>query len=123
MLTESTVEVLFTTNENSTFPPGSGTEEIRQLLQEAALDVDSQVRRTAIRLLGEMGDPALNPFFQDRFRGDDSYRVQAEALRAIGRSGDRNQLSFLREAAGVPSHQDVIREAAEWAIQELSTRP
>jgi hypothetical protein len=62
----------------------------------------------------------LIPFFQDRFRADDSYQVQAEALRAIGRSGDPGQISFLREALEIPSHQDVIEEAAEWAIVELT---
>jgi len=46
--------------------------------------------------------------------------VQAETLRAVGRSGDRRQLPFLREALETPSHQDVIRQAAEWAIEELS---
>jgi aminopeptidase N len=92
------------------------------VFQEAALDVNSNVRRTAIRLLGAMGDPALNPFFQERFRQDDSYRVQAEALTAIGQSGDRGQLPFLREALEIPSHQDVIRRAAEGAIEALSRR-
>ncbi len=100
-----------------------GGPQILDLLKEAALDPDSRVRRTAIRLLGDLSDPSLNPFFQERFQQDESYLVQAETLRAIGRSGDPSQLPFLREALGVPSHQDVIREAAEWAIQELSTRP
>ncbi len=88
--------------------------------KEAALDVDSRVRRAAIRLLGDTGGPDLIPFFQNRFSQDDSYLVQAEALRSIGRLGDRRQLPFLREALRVPSHQDVIRQAAEWAIEELS---
>ncbi len=88
--------------------------------QEAALDVNSNVRRAAIRVLGETGDPAFIPFFQERFRRDDSYLVQAETLTAIGRSGDRDQLPFLREALEVPSHRDVIRQAAERAIEALS---
>jgi aminopeptidase N len=88
--------------------------------KEAVFDVDSRVRRAAMRLLGNTGGPDLIPFFQNRFSQDDSYLVQAEALRAIGRLGDRRQLPFLREALRVPSHQDVIRQAAEWAIEELS---
>jgi aminopeptidase N len=92
------------------------------LLRNAALDSSSRVRRTAIRLLGEGGDSGLIPFFQERFGQDDSYLVQAEALRAIGKSGDGRHLNFLREAVGVPSHRDVIREAAEWAIEEISRR-
>jgi aminopeptidase N len=88
--------------------------------KEAAIDEDSRVRRVAIRVLGAIGNPTLIPFFKDRFQSDDSYLVQAETLRSIGRTGDRQQLPFLREALQVPSHQDVIRQAAEWAIQELS---
>jgi aminopeptidase N len=94
--------------------------ELRRLFREAALDPNPRVRRTAVRLLGSLDDPELNPFFRERFRQDDSYLVQAEALTAIGRSRDREQLPFLREAREVPSHQDVIRRAAEGAIELLS---
>jgi HEAT repeat protein len=93
---------------------------IEDLLRGAALDVSSRVRRTAIRLLGDLGDPGLIPFFQDRFNQDDSYLVQAEALRSIGKCGDDRQLPFLRKAVELPSHQDVIREAAEWAMEAVS---
>jgi HEAT repeat protein len=86
----------------------------------AAADANSRVRRAAIRILGEMGDPAMVPFFRSRFEADDSYQVQAEALRAIGRSGDRSQHGFLRQASEMPSYRDVIRSAALWAIEELA---
>ncbi len=98
----------------------SGGPGIVEPFKGAALDVDSRVRRAAIRALGDKGGPDLVPFFQDRFSQDDSYLVQAEALRAVGRSGDRRHLPFLRETLETPSHQDVIRQAAEWAIEELS---
>jgi aminopeptidase N len=94
----------------------------RALLRTAATDARSQVRRAAVRLLGQSGDPALIGFFRDRFAQDDSYQVQAEALRAIGRSAGRDQLPFLREASGIESHQDVVRVAAEWAMEEISRR-
>jgi aminopeptidase N len=90
--------------------------------RSAAGDVNSRVRRAAIRLLGERCDPDLIDFFRDRFTKDDSYQVQAQALRAIGQSGDRSHLPFLREASGMPSHQDVIRRGAEWAIEEISKK-
>lgn len=90
------------------------------LFRQGAVDADSRVRRAAIRLLGSLGDPVWNPFFQERFRRDDSYLVQAEALTAIGRSGDRSYLPFLQEAMEVPSHENVIRQAAERAIEALS---
>ena len=59
-------------------------------------------------------------FFKERFAQDNSYQVQAETLRAIGRSGGTDQLPYLRDASEMPSHQDVIRQAAEWAIEEIS---
>jgi aminopeptidase N len=90
-----------------------------ELFQTAATDANSRVRRAAIRILGGMDDPAMVPFFRSRFEADDSYQVQAEALRAIGRSGDRSQLGFLRQASEMPSHRDVIQRAAMWAIEEL----
>jgi aminopeptidase N len=90
--------------------------------QAAATDVNSQVRRSAIRILGETGDQDLVPFFRSRFEDDDSYQVQAEALRAIGRCGDQSQLEFLHQASAMPSHRNVIQRAAEWAIEEISGR-
>ncbi len=85
-------------------------------------DTNSQVRRAAVRLLGEVGDSGSVEFLRGRFEADDSYQVQAEILRSIGRLGDRSQLRFLRRCAGLPSHQDVIRRAAEWAIEEIGKR-
>jgi len=85
----------------------------------AASDARSEVRRAAIRGLGGAEDATLVPFFRDRFISDNSYQVQAEALRAIGRCGNRDQLDFLRQASGMDSPRDVIRVAAEWAIEEI----
>jgi HEAT repeat protein len=75
-----------------------------------------------IRILGELGDSTLTPFFRTRFELDDSYQVQAEALRAIGRTGDQNQLDFIHKASQMPSPRDVIRRAAEWAKEEIRRR-
>jgi len=97
-----------------------GGSEAVEPITAAAHDEDSRVRRAAIRLLGERADPALSAFFRDRFAKDDSYQVQAEALRAIGRSRDRSQLPFLREASGMQSPKDAIQLAAEWAIEKIS---
>jgi len=90
------------------------------VLRDAALDPHSQVRQAAVRSLGNLADRSLIEFFRARFDSDDSYRVQSEALRALGRSGDRGQLEFLRAAATMDSPRDVIRSAAEWAIEQLT---
>jgi aminopeptidase N len=89
-------------------------------LRLAAADTRSQVRRAAIRVLGEMEDDSMIDFFRATFDSDSSYLVQAEALRAIGQSGDRSQLEFLREASTIESPRDVIKNAAEWASEEIS---
>ena len=89
-------------------------------MRAAASDAKSHVRHATIRVLGEMKDTTMVDFFRTTFRSDSSYQVQAEALRAIGRSGDRSQLDFLRQASEMDSPRDVIRTAAEWAIEEIS---
>ncbi len=93
--------------------------ESNEVLRAAATDANSQVRRASIRGLGETEDVTLVEFFRDSFDSDSSYQVQAEALRAIGRNGDQDQLGFLHEAAKMDSPRDVIRSAAEWAIEEI----
>ena len=89
-------------------------------LRAATSDERSEVRRAASRALGGAEDATLVPFFRERFLSDSSYQVQAEALRAIGRSGNQDQLDFLRQASRVDSPRDVIRAAAEWAIEEIA---
>ena len=93
-----------------------------EVLRAAATDASSQVRRAAIRLLGEMEDSNLVDFFRDTFDADNSYQVQAEALRAIGLCGDAGQLELLRRAAEMDSPRNVIRLAAEWAIEEIASQ-
>jgi len=88
-------------------------------VRAATSDERSEVRRAAIRALGGAEDATLVPFFRERFLSDSSYLVQAESLRAIGRSGDEDQIDFLRQASRVDSPRDVIRAAAEWAIEEI----
>ncbi|MFC1557133.1 M1 family aminopeptidase [candidate division KSB1 bacterium] len=90
------------------------------LLYKLCEDENSQVRTSALRILGDTGDPELISFFKDQFKTDDSYVAQAEALRSIGKCGDRSQISFLRDAAKMESPRNVIMRAAEWALEELN---
>jgi len=68
------------------------------LLNKLCKDENSKVRTSAIRILGNKRESKLISFFKDRFKMDDSYLAQAEALRSIGKSGDRSQEPFLRNA-------------------------
>ena len=46
-----------------------------------------------------------------------SYRVQAEALTAIGKTGDPAAAPFLRRSAALPSYRHMVRRAAEAALK------
>jgi HEAT repeat protein len=80
---------------------------------------NSKVRTTALQILGDMKDSELASFFVERFEKDDSYVAQAEALRSLGKCGDRSQISFLKKAAKMGSPRNVIKRAADWALKEL----
>ncbi len=91
--------------------------------QQRAQDTKSAVRVAALQLLAARRDPALRPWFLQRFRDDDSYLAQAEALRGIGNCGGPGDLPMLQHAATQASPRDVIRRAAREAIASLSQRP
>ena len=93
--------------------------EISAALQKACGDPHSSVRTAAVQALGALKDRRLAAFFKELFGKDKSVRVRAEALRALGLTGDASLVPFLRESAAVPSHQNMIRRAAEEALKRL----
>lgn len=90
-----------------------------ELLREVAFDENSKVRVAAFRGLGETRNAALVPFIEERFRRDDSYVAQAEALRALGMIADPSSRPLLEEASRTASHRDVVGRAARGALREL----
>jgi len=93
--------------------------EVSAALQKACGDPHSSVRTAAVQALGAYKDKRLAAFYKDLFRKDGSVRVRAEALRALGLTGDAPLVPFLRESAAIPSHQNMIRRAAEEALKRL----
>jgi len=93
-----------------------GPRDAAVVFKSACQDSNSQVRAAAIAALGDLKDPAQIEFYQEVFRKDPSYRVQAEALTAIGKTGDRSAVPFLRQAAAVPSYRDMVARAAGKAL-------
>lgn len=87
------------------------------IFKKACQDSDSQVRAAAVKALGNLKDRKNLEFFKKIFQNDSSYRVKAEALLAIGKMGDPSASSFLKQAALVSSHRDIIRKAAEAALK------
>jgi len=87
------------------------------VLKKACRDPHSQVRAAALAALGSLNDRALVEFYKDLFRTEASTRVKAEALTAIGKTGDPSAAPFLKQAASVPSYRDMVRRAAESALK------
>ncbi len=84
--------------------------------RERAVDPKSNVRAAALRRLGQLRESG---FLAERFRREDSYLAQAEALRALGQTGDRAQVLLLEEAARMESPRGILRRAAEEALQKI----
>jgi len=91
--------------------------EVELLKSTAATDPVPAVRVSAIAALADSRDGSLAPYFEQRFEAEDSYLVQAECLRALGKC--KGTLAFLRRAEGMPSPRNVIRNAARSAIEVL----
>jgi aminopeptidase N len=80
-------------------------------------DPRSRVRTAALAALGEFHQPGLAAFFIEHFRQERSCVAQAEALKALGKTGDPAAESFLKEAEKIPSFRNIIRDAARQALK------
>jgi len=89
------------------------------LIKGAARDENSKVRQSAIRILGDQKSPSLLKLFKEVYEADNSYVVQAEALRSIGKCGGKKQLAFLQIAEGRKSYRNVVGKAAIEAISMI----
>ena len=94
-------------------------ERIPGVLKKICLDSKSAVRAAALVALGDTKDRRFAEFYRDRFRKDASVLVRAEALRALGKTGDPGLAPFLEQSAAIPSHQNRIKNAAEWALKQV----
>ena len=97
----------------------TGNRRVPAVLKKTCLDTNSSVRTAGLKALGDLKDRDLIGFFKDRFRKDASDLARAEALRAMGKTGDPAVAPFLKEAASVPSHRDMVRRAAEDAMKQI----
>jgi len=93
--------------------------DVPAVLKKACLDARSAVRAAALAALGDRKDRSFIEFYKERFRKDTSYLVQAEALRALGKTGDPAVVPFLENAASLPSHNNVFKSAAESARKDV----
>jgi len=105
--------------ENAGKYPGKKTTD---LFKACLKDKSSKVRQSAIRLLGDLKDPKQVKLLEDTFRSENSYAVQAEALKAIGKCGSKKQLAFLKEALNKKSYRNVVGKAATDAISLIGNK-
>ncbi len=88
------------------------------LLKKLCEDENSKVRTLSLTILGNTTNPNLITFFKERFKKDNSYIAQAEAVRAIAKCSKKAQKSFLNKALIMKSPRNVIKRAAEWALSQ-----
>jgi len=93
--------------------------DVPAVLKKACLDERSAVRAAALVALGDRKNRSFIEFYKERFQKDTSYLVQAEALRALGKTGDPAVIPFLENAASQPSHNNVFKTAAESARKDV----
>lgn len=93
--------------------------ELISWFKERCRDLNSRVRVVALQVLGDYNRRDLAGFLQERFRREDSYLAQAEAIHSIGKCGDNSMLPFLQKAELVSSPRDVIKKAAQSAVKTL----
>jgi aminopeptidase N len=81
--------------------------------------VHSSVRAASLVALGDLKDRSLVEFFKERFTKDWSDLVRAEALRALGKSGDPTVVPFLEKAATISSYRNMFNSAATQALKTV----
>ena len=101
-----------------------GTPESKEhtsFLKQKCFDRNSRVRAAALQALGNSRQVELATFFAECFDKDNSYVAQAEALKAIGKSGDSSSVGFLENAATMTSHRNILKRAAEQALKQINS--
>lgn len=93
------------------------------VLRKTGLDPHASVRTASLAALGDSKDRGLIGWYQERFAKDVSDLAKAEALRALGKTGDASVIPFLMQSVAVPSHRDMVRTAATQALKQLGRRP
>jgi aminopeptidase N len=92
---------------------------VQAVLKKTCLEAHSSVRTASLVALGNSKDRGLIEFYKERFAKDESQLVKAEALRALGKTGDPSVIPFLEKSATVPSHRDIIKNAAMQALKQV----
>jgi aminopeptidase N len=82
-------------------------------------DADSLVRATAVSVLARHFAASNVDRFIKLYQTDNSYRVQAEVVTALGIAGDKAAIPLLKEAVELKSYRSIISRAATKALELL----
>ncbi|MCC5936475.1 MAG: HEAT repeat domain-containing protein [Lunatimonas sp.] len=93
----------------------------KALFLQTQRDSNSKVRAASVNALGKLKDSSMVSDFRKIYDTDESYLVRAQALIAIGESGNTSQLRFLNEAAKVKSPRNTLKNAATQAIELINS--
>jgi aminopeptidase N len=96
---------------------------VQAILKKTCLDAHSSVRTASLAALGDSKERGLIEFYKERFAKDESQLAKAETLRALGKTGDPSVILFLEKSATVPSHRNMIRNAAMQALKQVGKPP
>ncbi|MEM3851631.1 MAG: M1 family aminopeptidase [Methanomassiliicoccales archaeon] len=78
---------------------------------------DSRARRAVVKAIGKYKDKQTVKHLAS-FLKDESYAVAAEAAEALGQIGGMEVVGLLKEATGIHSHLEVVKQSAFSAIAE-----
>ncbi len=93
-----------------------------RFLKARLIDANSKVRAAVVRKLASMKSRSQIPFLESHFEKESSYVVQAEIVRAIAGTRDPAVKLFLEKSSRLPSHRDIVRQAALRGLEELNPR-
>jgi aminopeptidase N len=96
--------------------------QFRNIFQTALNDKNSKVRAAALIAIADSDEKDIIALCRNIFETDESYLVMSEALKLIGKYGDRSQLNFLNEVQKLKSPRDVVGRAASQAIDMINNK-
>ena len=90
----------------------NGSLHARDLLVSGLKTPDHKVRRAVVSALGRFQDEIAAKALARIAKGDPSYYVEGEACLALGATKQPLAFDILKDAAGRPSHRDIVRTCA-----------
>jgi aminopeptidase N len=97
-----------------------GSDAARSTLINGLKTKDPKIRRGVVNALGNFpGDEKVARAIRRIAERDASYRVEAEALQALGKVKDKDSFAFLESSIGRPSHNALAQTAIYNALAEL----